>query len=438
MRILFVADLLPYPTVDHSGGTDLFHYIEWLSQRHEVSLISFAGPGEMEQANVMREYCADVEVISSARTLGSKVRRVPLLLRYPQRLVRYQSKEFGRRLAMLLRKRTFDIIHAERIWMAHHLRQGSIETLLNPTEPPNRSMERPRLVLDEVDVYSSVAKQRYLGSKTPWGRAFHYTEWLRSRAYEASLYPHADLILTRSDKDRQDILARHAGLSVKVLPPWFEGLGELSTLDTPPSEPHSLLFLGTMRAWRNYSAVQYFHQEIWPLVRHQVPDASFYIVGSKPPESIRQLDHEPGIHVLGYVEDLVPRFAHCSVFVAPLLTAGGIIVKILNAMAAGRPVVTTTLGNQGIGALPERDIRIADSPGEFARKTVELLSDRSLWQRISENGRSFVRRNFDWEQAMRSVEDAYLDLLSGKTDMSQQEASATGGSAETDPARLHD
>ncbi len=399
MRILFVSDLLPYPTVDHSGGTDLFHYIEWLSQRHEVSLISFARPDEMKQVEVMRRYCVDVKVVSSARTLSSKIARAPLLLCYPQRIVRYQSREFRHKLDALLQQRTFDIIHAERIWMMHYLRQ----------------VRGPKLVLDEVDVYSSVARQRSLSHERLWGRLFYFTEWLRSQAYEGDLYRRVDLIFTRSAKDRREILTRHPGLPVAVLPPWFEGLDTLGNLDSPPSEPHSLIFLGTMQAWRNYSAVLYFHQEIWPLIRQQVPDVSFYIVGSQPPPSIRALDGEPGIHVLGYVEDLVPHFARCSVFVAPLLTAGGIIAKVLNAMAAGRPVVTTSLGNQTLGAQPERDLRVADTPAEFARKTVELLIDQSLWQRIAENGRAFVRQHYDWEQAMRSLEATYLGLLAGRS-----------------------
>lgn len=423
MRILFVSDLLPYPTVDHSGGTDLFHYIEWLSRRHEVSLISFARPDEMKQVEVMRRYCLDVEAISSARTLGSKIARVPLLLRYPQRIVRYQSREFRRKLEALLQRRAFDLIHAERIWMMHYLRR----------------VHGPKLVLDEVDVYSSVARQCSLNHEKLWGRAFYWTEGRRSRAYEDNLYRHMDLILTRSDKDRQEILARHPGLPVAVLPPWFEGLDTLAALDSPPSEPHSLLFLGAMQAWRNYSAVLYFHREIWPLIRRQVPDASFYVIGSKPPESVRLLNREPGIHVLGYVEDLLPHFARCSVLVAPLLTAGGIIVKILNAMAAGRPVVTTSLGNQAVGAQPEQDIRVADTPDEFARKTVELLTDRDLWRRFAENGRAFVRQHYDWERAMRSLEAAYRGLLaseSGRGGESIRDVPSVAGSSAPEQSAL--
>ncbi len=405
MRILFVADLLPYPTVDHSGGTDLFHYIEWLSQRHDVSLISFARPEEMKQVEVMRRYCLEVEAVSSVRTLGSKIARAPLLLRYPHRIVRHQSREFRRKLDTLLQRRAFDLIHAERIWMAHYLRR----------------VQGPKLVLDEVDVYSSVARQRSLAHEKRWGRAFYFTEWLRSRAYEDDLYRRMDLILTRSDKDRRQILARHPGLPVMVLPPWFEGLDTLGTLDSPPSEPHSLFFLGAMQGWRNYSAVLYFQREIWPLIRRQVPDASFYVIGSKPPPDVRALDGKSGIHVLGYVEDLVPHFARCSVFVAPLLTAGGIIVKILNAMAAGRPVVTTSLGNQTLGAQPERDLRVADTPAEFAAKTVELLTDRRLWQQFAENGRAFVRQHYDWERAMHSLEAAYLGLLADESGRGRDE-----------------
>jgi glycosyltransferase involved in cell wall biosynthesis len=115
--------------------------------------------------------------------------------------------------------------------------------------------------------------------------------------------------------------------------------------------------------------------------------------------------------VTGYVKDIGPYYEKCAVFVAPILVGGGIIVKTLNAMSAGRPAVTTRFGNEGIEAIPEQGIRIADSPEEFAQKTVELLIGEGLWHRIAKNGREFVQRKYNWERAMQRLEKVYLSLM---------------------------
>ncbi len=119
--------------------------------------------------------------------------------------------------------------------------------------------------------------------------------------------------------------------------------------------------------------------------------------------------------VPGFVDDLDECYKKASVFVAPILVGGGIIVKILDSMAAGTPVVTTTYGNEGIGAVPERDILIADDPARFADAVVRVLSDRELADSLSRNGREFVRKNFTLEAAMKKLEATYEQIVKGES-----------------------
>ena len=120
------------------------------------------------------------------------------------------------------------------------------------------------------------------------------------------------------------------------------------------------------------------------------------------------------VSVPGFVDDLDECYKRANVFVAPILVGGGIIVKILDAMAAGTPVVTTTYGNEGIGAVPGRDILIADDPESFADAVVRVLSDRGLEERLSLNGREFVRKHFTFEAAMKKLEAAYEKIVKGR------------------------
>lgn len=396
LRILFVCTYFPYPEVDHSGGTDLFNYIKWLSQRHEISLISFIHPIEEKYVPSMRELCANIEVISRSGSVLFKAIRHPLRrLTQPKRSCYSYSTEYEEKLKSLLGRERFDVIHFEGPWMGQYLDLVS----------------EGRTVLDEVDVHSMVAYRQLQYVKHSFHKAYAWFEWAKCQTFELGACQRADLVLTRSEKDRRFLQGYLPGLRVEILPPWFEGLEQFAHISEEPAEEKSLLFLGSMNRTRNVEAALYFYEKVLPLIREEIPQVKFYIVGSSPTEKVQQLAKDKNVVVTGYVKDIGPYYERCAVFVAPILVGGGIIVKTLNAMSAGRPVVTTRFGNEGIEAIPEQEIRIADSPEEFAQKTVELLTCHSLWRRIATGGRKLVRRNYDWEKAMQRLERAYFALV---------------------------
>jgi glycosyltransferase involved in cell wall biosynthesis len=396
LNILFVCSHFPYPEVDHAGGTGFFHYIKSLSERHTVSLISYIQASEEKHIPSMREFCVDLEVIGNPRSVLYQSVRYPLLrVTRPKRYCYAHSVQYEKKLRTLIGRRQFDIVHIQGPWMGQymHLVRG------------------PKIVLDEVDVHSLVAYRQYQNTKHIIKRAYNLFEWAKTHSFELDVCQRADLVLTRSEKDRRFIQNYLPGLMVEILPPWFEGLDQFDRISPEPSEPRSLLFMGTMNRIRNAEAVLYFYEKIFPLIREKMPGLKFYIVGSSPGERVQQLARDEDVVVTGYVEDIGHYYERCAVFVAPILVGGGIIVKILNAMAAGRPVVTTPFGNEGIGATAEREIRIAQSPEEFARKTVELLQDEGMWHVIAKNGRDFAQQRYDWGQIVLDLEAAYHGLM---------------------------
>jgi hypothetical protein len=167
-----------------------------------------------------------------------------------------------------------------------------------------------------------------------------------------------------------------------------------------------LLFVGAMNLPANVEAVHFFVVEILPLIRQEISDVSLYIVGSDPTPAVQRLGAEKGVIVTGEVEDLTPYYKRSAVNVVPLLRGGGIIVKTLNGMAAGRPTVTTLVGNAGTGAKPGRELLIADSPKDFAHSVIRLLSEPSVWHAISESGREYVRSRYAWADAVEALETA--------------------------------
>lgn len=177
-------------------------------------------------------------------------------------------------------------------------------------------------------------------------------------------------------------------------------------------EPNTLLFAGAMHRDVNIESVLYFHEKIWPVIRREIPDARFYIVGNKPDQRVKALaKKDKDVVVTGFVEKLEPYYLKASVFVSPLFIGGGIIAKNLQAMALSLPVVTTSIGNEGIEAVPEKDILIADDPNTFAEKVLLLLKDSQKWEEIAQNGKRFVLKNFGLESVVKKIEDSYEALL---------------------------
>jgi sugar transferase (PEP-CTERM/EpsH1 system associated) len=166
-----------------------------------------------------------------------------------------------------------------------------------------------------------------------------------------------------------------------------------------------IVFTGVMSYFANVDSVAYFTEQVLPVIRTQVPKATFYIVGSDPPRAVRELGRCPGVVVTGRVDDVRPYIYDAAVCVAPMRIAQGIQNKILEAMACGRPVVTTSKGNEGINAPNGQSIMVDDSAGGFAAKVVCLLEDRRLGQGIASSGRKFIEENFRWSDNMARLDE---------------------------------
>jgi glycosyltransferase involved in cell wall biosynthesis len=215
-------------------------------------------------------------------------------------------------------------------------------------------------------------------------------------------------VLALSEHDARSLAEQHRGLSVGVLP--FPIGIDVEPGETPPREPGHLLFVGAMSRDVNVDAMTHFSRDVWPLVRREVPHARLTIVGNGPGDGVRRLAAMPGVEVTGFVPALEPYYARAAVFVAPLRVGGGIIAKNLDAMAAGCPVVTTTIGNEGIGATAGEHLLIADGPVAFARAVVDVLGDEGLRQRLADNARRFVRERFSLEASLAVLDREYAAL----------------------------
>ncbi len=180
-----------------------------------------------------------------------------------------------------------------------------------------------------------------------------------------------------------------------------------AALGEPTLPPHSVVFTGKMDFRPNIDAVAWFVLEVWPAIRARVPDARFYIVGQKPHPRVSALASAPGVTVTGYVDDVRPYTGGAAVYAVPLRIGGGTRLKILEAMAMGRPVVSTTLGCEGFPLTSGRQLLTADRPAEFAAAVADLLEHPEKGVPLGREARAFVERHYDWAAIVPLFDQVY-------------------------------
>jgi len=232
-------------------------------------------------------------------------------------------------------------------------------------------------------------------------------DWRLLKAYEGQMVRTFDEVLAVSEEDKIALLeAAGEDVPVTVIPIAID-TEEIQPVERQTAANH-ILHIGTMYWPPNIDGVMWFVREVFPRIRHNRPDVVLDLVGSRPPSALRDLGgDDSGINLTGYVADPTPYLERAGVFVVPLLAAGGMRVKILNALAQGLPVVSTTLGAEGIAVVDGEHVLLADRPAEFAAAVLRLLDDRDLAANLAEKGRQLVVETYDYRRACRFLEQVY-------------------------------
>ena len=385
MRILFVSPFLPYPGVPHAGGKLIHYFLSVLARRHSVVLLSRIFPGEERHLPHLSKMLERVETVPAEGPIraGSLVSLIRIVASY-RRLCRHARR--------LLRSERFDLCQVEYTETA----------VFFPADPGIPA------VLSCHDVIAKPAYRRYAVS-TGLSRYFAWVGWRVAVAAERRAVRKFRRIFTLSDEDRD-----WAG---RLYPK-----GEFRTLRYPagidfkgiPRLPHKrrVLFVGALNRPENADALRFFLRQVWPSVRREIPDAEIWVVGGGMDMDLREeLVSTSGGLAVGSVPEVESYYASAAVFVAPILTGGGVIVKILDALAAGVPTVTTHYGNEGIRAQEGEEILVADTPGDFAAVVTNLLRDESARHAIGEAGQRFVKVHFSEKAFTETLDSMYREVL---------------------------
>lgn len=384
MRILLVSLFLPQKRAYHAGGRYVYEVIKHLSKKHEIHLATRLEEHELPALEGLKPLCKEIYPYTY-RTDGKRG-----LFDIVRLIFNYAG--FSRYAEKIARRGDFALVQVEWVEAAIMMKK-----------------RKTPMVLDAHDVITKPA-ERSMKRATGLGRLLFTLRYLIIRTLERRTVRKFDMVFTMSEYDRGYLMDMEPQLKVRTVP---IPAGMDMTSKSFERQGNTILFLASYKYRKvNVDAALFFYRSVFPLVRKSVPDAKFIIAGYGPPEELTSLqEKDPGVLVPGFVEEIDECYKKASVFVAPILVGGGIIVKVLDAMAAGTPVVTTSYGNEGIAAIAGRDLLVADDPEGLAVAVVGLLKDPASAAEIARNGQDFVKKNFSLEAVMGKINSAYDDLV---------------------------
>jgi glycosyltransferase involved in cell wall biosynthesis len=402
-QILFLTQLLPYP-LDAGPKMRAYFVLRHLAQAHQVTLASFVREEDPPDAvSHLETFCAAVHTVPMVRSpwLNARALGIAALTGRPIIIVRDEIAAMQRLIARLVNGSRYDVVHADQTSMAQYGLYA--QRVASPTH-------RPRAVFDVHNALHRVYAQMRADEPSALRRLYIVRERAALERYERRLWPQFDAAVFVTNEDRAALgapLGDQPGLaSIPIC-----AAPEDRALVTPAPDPKLVLHLGTMFWPPNVQGVLWFARQVWPRVVAAVPDARFAIVGRRPPAEVEALAADPTIQITGYVDDPTPYLEQTAAFVVPLHAGAGMRVKIVDAWSWGVPVVSTTLGAEGIAVTHGEDALVADDPAAFADAVVRLLRELALRQGLRDNGRVMATTAYNWQVRYADWDRVYAEVL---------------------------
>lgn len=403
MKILLLTQVVPYPP--HSGPrVKTYHLLRYLTTNHRVTLVTFTrNAEEVVHANVLRQMCTEVHTVHLNRSRVRDMFALASSLRTgrPFIIERDGSAVMHRLLTRLVQQaatadQPYDLVHADQLNMAQF------------AEP----LALPRMLDQHNAVWTILGRMaaQYAGPK----RWFLQRERRLLQRYEGRICAEFEGITAVTEEDRQAILqVMPQPRDIPVIPIAVDAEVQQPVEREPDAQ--GILSLATMMYPPNVDAVCWFARDIYPLIQQVVPDTRFYVCGQRPVAEVQALPEQNAtIDVTGYVPDARPYIARSACLVVPLRSGGGMRVKILEALAWGIPVVSTTVGYEGIDLIPGEHLLVADTPSDFADAVTRLLRDADLRTRLATAGRQRLLERYDWRSVCPAVDVAYERMITGQ------------------------
>lgn len=406
MRILIVTPYMPCPGAD-GGGTVMYNFIRNLSSRHEVACLSFVRQLDLPHLAQLEPYC--IEVITVPFPGGPGVSPLAKVLNLARRVVqnilsfatltpvvvrKCQSRAMAEQIRRAIEKHKPDVVHLCFPQMAHYI---------------DACAGVPAL-MDTLDVALVGVLRRAMNAPHVWAKAYYLLQWLFWVRYESRWFPRFGKVLTVTCQD---------AAALKMVMPDLDVYADAIAVDIeqhPAPERDIAVRIGFLASFNhqpNVDAALFFAESVLPLIRKAQPSAEFVVAGRNPPPLLIDAK-DKGVTCLGFVEDVPAFYGSVDVVVASIRYGGGIKIKVLEAMACGRPVVTTSVGAEGIADAGMDVFLVADEPTAFAEAVVTLLSDKTRRAVLGKQARKHIEQRFSWQRVCDDLDEIYRSLAAVK------------------------
>ena len=392
MKILY---LIPYSPANpvFGGSLRIYHLLSHLCKYHDVTVAGFSTSKEEKELikqfpNLTGKTHLIEHPFSDNSARWSQVKS--LFSTHSKWYLVTRSEKFQEMLDGLLAIESFDIIQSEFPALAmFHFNSSALK------------------IIDchnvEYDNFKRMAKV-----KNPFRKLFYHLEAYKFYKEETAVCSQQDALLVTSERDIS-IFDKSVPDVPKYLIPNGVDTNYFEPFKTRPI-PNSMVFVGMMKYVPNYNGMSWFLDEIFPKILEKVPDATITIVGKNPPQSISERANE-NIIVTGFVEDTRPYIEKSAVYVVPLRMGGGTRLKIMEALAVKKPLVTTSIGCEGIDVVNGESVLIADTPDEFSASVIELFTKPKRAAKLTEKGYELVNDKYKWESIGLQMDKAYKELM---------------------------
>jgi polysaccharide biosynthesis protein PslH len=396
LRFNMILWISPYFFIPADSGSKIrvFNLLKNLSFKKNIAVISFYDkekekPPSAKQLAFAQEYVNNVKVFER-KPINKFIKFVyALFYRFPLQVISFRVKAAEEEIKRLVATENIKIIQADEIYTAQYL-----FTVKNVKRV---------LVLHNVD--SLVFWRLFREDNKILNKLYYLLQFMKMRRFEIKIIPKVDKCFCVSNHDRE-ILSRifKGSIDFEVIP---NGVDTIKMQVLPPIDTPTLIFIGVMGDPQNIQAVEWFIKKVYTLVLKAIPEAFLFVVGSDPPERLKELEESYPVMFTGYVESVEEWYKKAKIAIVPLLVGSGTKLKILEANAYGRPVITTSIGVEGLEFQDGVDILIANHPEDFAKKILLLLRDNNYYHRIALNARRNVEENYDWIRISYKLENYY-------------------------------
>ncbi|HEV2705672.1 MAG TPA: glycosyltransferase [Pyrinomonadaceae bacterium] len=386
MRILWLKTELLHP-VDKGGKIRTYHMLKELKRDHRITYLTLDDGQAAEDAAVRaEEYCDElVRIPHRTRAKFSAGFYVELAANLfsplPYFMKKYESAQMRREVERRTNSGEFDVLVCD---------------FLVPYINMPARVSDAATVLFQHNVEAMIWRRHYEVQRHPLKKAYLYGQWVKTRRYERHACRRFDRVVAVSREDGETMEREYGLREVPDVPTgvdteFFRPRGQVAR------DAHNLVFTGSMDWLPNEDAIRFFTSEVMPLVKREVPDVTLTVVGRNPYPGLVELSRrDPSVTVTGRVEDVRPYMERAAAYVVPIRVGGGTRLKIYEAMAMEKPVVSTTVGAEGLPLADGEELLLADTPAAFAASVVRVLRDAELARRLGASAAAKVRERFGW------------------------------------------